>query len=400
MLSLSILGIILSVVLLRYNARRYTSSVFLGIFFFLMSLYGIIQYILFFSESVPLVAITFTNAGFPTYLIGPAFYIYIRSVLNDTTRLRKRDLLHLLPMLIYLAGSYDYFFSSWTFKTEIATRIIESGFQLQFLKADLGWMYQKFPLLLIYLSRPLLLLVYLLWSVLKLIRFILEGRRSTVPGKQQFMIQWLWVLSGFLFIFTVSHTLQIIVSFEVRDILIFKTLNVLHMISILGLSGLLISPFFFPHILYGLPRFPKSIVEQEEKNIGPGSDPVIQKAIPTKFEENYIDLIGQKTERCMAGNQPYLNRDFNMIQLSVLINIPVHHLTWYFREIKKRSFTDFRNELRIRHAQVLIKEGRTNGMTLEAIGMMSGFLSRNAFLTAFKKVEGLTPSEYMNRFKH
>lgn len=36
-------------------------------------------------------------------------------------------------------------------------------------------------------------------------------------------------------------------------------------------------------------------------------------------------------------------------------------------------------------------------MTLEAIGMLSGFLTRNTFFTAFKKFEGISPGVYVEK---
>jgi AraC-like DNA-binding protein len=62
-----------------------------------------------------------------------------------------------------------------------------------------------------------------------------------------------------------------------------------------------------------------------------------------------------------------------------------------------QSFTDFRNEWRIIYAKKLIKEGKATGMTLEAIGLLSGFTSRNTFFTAFKKREGVSPGVFAAR---
>ncbi|MEI6436852.1 MAG: helix-turn-helix domain-containing protein, partial [Bacteroidota bacterium] len=84
--------------------------------------------------------------------------------------------------------------------------------------------------------------------------------------------------------------------------------------------------------------------------------------------------------------------------LSKLIKIPAHHLAYYYREVKKQSFNDFRNVWRINHAKNLIKEGKANELTLEAIGQLSGFSSRNAFFTAFKKAEGTSPRAFANQY--
>jgi len=62
-------------------------------------------------------------------------------------------------------------------------------------------------------------------------------------------------------------------------------------------------------------------------------------------------------------------------------------------------FTDFRNRWRVNHAKNLILEGKFNDLTLEAIGLLSGFTSRNTFLNAFKKAEGISPNAFLSEIK-
>ena len=97
----------------------------------------------------------------------------------------------------------------------------------------------------------------------------------------------------------------------------------------------------------------------------------------------------------MLELQPFLQPDLNMAQFAVTIQIPVHHLAYYFREVKKQSFSDYRNKWRIDNAKKLISEGKASGLTLEAIGLQSGFATRNTFLTAFKRSEGISPNTFV-----
>ncbi|MEI8049706.1 MAG: helix-turn-helix domain-containing protein, partial [Bacteroidota bacterium] len=216
--------------------------------------------------------------------------------------------------------------------------------------------------------------------------------------QQHYMTQWLSYLLGFIFVLTVSHTLVMLESISNKDLKYFFTLDLLQVMSGLGLSGLLTLPFFFPGILYGLPRFP-------EKNairmpVGTASDalPGEAKRNLLNLEPDYLFSIGQKADSCMKELQPYLQPECNLAYLSKLIKIPVHHLAYYFREIKKQSFNDYRNAWRIKHAKYLIKDGKANELTLEAIGLLSGFSSRNTFFTAFKKVEGTSPGAFATKF--
>lgn len=212
------------------------------------------------------------------------------------------------------------------------------------------------------------------------------------------MVKWLSVLLLLLFILVSSHSLLFAKFFVWKDINIFYTLNVLQILSGIGLTGLLISPFFFPNILYGLPQVPEEILTAVHNHAEGDYSAKKGKKQTFNFESDYLFSIGQITDSCMKELHPYLHPDFNLTQLSVLIHIPVHHLAYYFREVKKQSFNDYRNEWRINHAKNLIRKGRASELTIEAIGLLSGFSSRNTFLTSFKKVEGIAPVVFADQF--
>ncbi len=394
-LPLSLLGIFLSVILLYFNARNYKSSIYLSIFFLTISIYGLIQYAVLYSKSVFLVSIVFINIGFLSYLIGPMFYWYIRSVLSDDPSLKKNDILHLLPMLIFFAFSLTQIFSPWSHKVEIATRIVENG---NYIVEYNSTVFYNIPSFIIFLSRPVLLLSYAVWSLILFHRYFKAKRNSSVLSQQFYMTKWLLVLFACLFILIFSHILLIITASRLENIMLFYTLNVLQFFSGVGMTGMLISPFFFPGVLYGLPRFPLITETLNPEVDDADMYPSIEKTNAARFESDYLLIIQQKTESGMIEFQPYLESDCNLASFSKIIKIPSHHLAYYFKEVKKQSFNDFRNELRVNHAKKLIMEGKAAGLTLEAIGLLSGFASRNTFFTAFKKIEGVTPGSFASRY--
>lgn len=395
LLSLSILGIVLSAILLFFNARRFASSIYLGAFFFLVSLYCFIEYAVVYSKFVPLVAAIFINAGFLTYLTGPALYWYFRSVLSDDSRLKKKDLWHLLPMLIFLAGTMNYIVTPWPFKLEIASRLIEDrNFIGEF---EYVYLYQLIPKHLVYLSRPFLIFIYAIFSLTALARFIHKKSAAMVFARHKYIIKWLSVLLAFWFVLIVSHTLLLKESFAMQDSGLFYTLNFLQTLSLIGLTGLMISIFFFPGILYGLPQLPQSYDTNIRKS---EIREVFREALPKSnqtFKTEYLDSIRQKADACMKELQPYLQSDCNLASVAKLTKIPAHHISWFFREIMRQSFNDYRNEWRVKHAKLLILEGRSSELSMEGIGLLSGFSSRNAFYSAFKKVEGMTPGAFVDQ---
>ena len=390
LLSLSILGIFLSLILLYFNARKYRSSLYLGLFFFLISLYGLYQYILLFSKSVTLISLFLYNVSIvvsPIYLIGPMLYWYVRSVLTDQSKLKRSDLWHFLPAIIFFIAALPNAFVPWDEKVEVARTVINDKGYILVYQATL--LSKIFPKVVIFISRFALVLGYTLWSLAMFINYLQKRKASTVFSTQQFMKKWLFLLLGFLLVLVVSQIFLLIKSFEMHLSELFFTLSIVRVISGAGLIGLLISPFFFPAILYGLPRMPEI---NEQKNDLQENE---KRKTTVSLESEYLNSIGQRTESYMKEFQPFLQPDFNLTQLSAQIHIPVHHLGYFFREKQKQTFTDYRNRWRTNYAKNLINEGKASELTIEAIGLNSGFPNRNAFLNAFKKFEGNTPSNFL-----
>ena len=51
-----------------------------------------------------------------------------------------------------------------------------------------------------------------------------------------------------------------------------------------------------------------------------------------------------------------------------------------------------------KHARTLLSEGNADEITMEAIGMLSGFSTGNTFFSVFKKSEGISPGAFAAKF--
>ena len=397
LLFLSLLGVFLSVILLLYHEKKFGATIYLGFFFFSLSIYAFCQYILLYSKSVFLITFFLYNfsalASLP-YLIGPMLYWYTRSVLCDNSDLKKSDGWHLLLMALFFAISIPQNCTPLSAKITSALALaIDTNFIAHFKGTPLS---NLFSVKAIFLSRPLIVLAYTIWSIGLFARFLTHRKKQIVLSRQSFMTKWLILLLGFLLLLLISQILSIPKAFTMEFSEMYFTLNFVRLLSGLGLIGLLISPFFFPAILYGLPRIlsVEIPVKKEAEVTKQKAEATVKASL--NLETKYLQHIYQKADSFMKENQPYLEPGFNLAQLSVKINVPAHHLGYCFREIKRQHFNEYRNEWRINHAKTLIKEGKANEVTLEAIGLLSGYSSRNAFISDFKKFEGVSPSIYVS----
>jgi hypothetical protein len=244
LLFLSLSGIFLSALLLYFNARNYRSTLYLGLFLLLLSLYSLFQYILLYSKSVTLISLFLWNIAIlssPLYLIGPLLYWYIRSVLTDNAKLKRGDAWHLLPMIIFFIAAVPHAFVPWHEKVEAARTVVaDAGFIGEYRATLLAKIFSP---TLEYLTRPVLVLGYTLWSAGLFLFYLKKGKETAVFSKQLFMKKWLFFLLGFLLVLVTTQILLIIRAFKMDFSYLYFHINQLRIISSFGLIGLLITPF-------------------------------------------------------------------------------------------------------------------------------------------------------------
>jgi len=408
--TLFLLGVFLSVVLAIFNYRKNPATIWLSLFFFSVSVYCLIHYVLFYSDSIILVALFFkSNIGIITLLPGLVLYFYTKLTVKDKERLKPIDWLHFLPVaLIFMGGVHNYF-SPWTQKLQMASDFILNNKSLisYYQQSDLG----SGSFYLTFFFRPLYNFLYLLGAFVVFYKQKSKIRDSHVFSHQKFMYSWLSVLYILFFVLIISHSALLYAHYFTNQTSIAHTFFLIQLIALTGLVALLFSPFLFPGILYGLPQ-----VKNYESQIDKASGPVLSGELiedtgspdesrdkdtgERRLEEKYLQTIDNLIDACMKEHQPYLNPAFNMAMLSVLINIPVHHVAYYFKEVKCQSISDYRNFWRVEYAKKLIAEGKSKNLTLEAIARLSGFSSRNTFLVSFKKHGKMTPKEFMKNQKN
>ncbi|MFZ4770203.1 MAG: helix-turn-helix domain-containing protein [Ferruginibacter sp.] len=334
-----------------------------------------------------------TNFAFPTYAIGPISYIYIRSILRDNSRLRKKDIWHFIPMIVYFLASLPYILSSYSFKVNIAKAIIaDPGFLAEYRFTILSnW----FSIPGLYLSRPLLAFAYTVASGIMLYKHFRLHKPLDNNIGEQIVYRWLMTFLGFQLLLFISYIFYIFGAFDVAGSSLSLSEDVINFTSSIGLIGLIISPFLFPRILYGLPNISVT-------GFTPKHDIIEEKELPIKkepnYNEDYMRFINEKVDECMNKHQLYLQKDLNLPKISVLLNIPTHHLAYFFSSYLKTTFNDYRNLFRVEHAKRLLIDHKATMITLEAVGLLSGFSNRNTFSRVFKEQVGISPSTFVLEF--
>lgn len=101
-------------------------------------------------------------------------------------------------------------------------------------------------------------------------------------------------------------------------------------------------------------------------------------------------------ENLLIEQKFFLDPELTLDKIADRLNLSKSHLSRLINAELKTSFPDYINQLRIKEAQYYLKHPDFSNYTLVAIGLEAGFASKTTFNNTFKKVTGMTPSEYKN----
>ncbi len=96
----------------------------------------------------------------------------------------------------------------------------------------------------------------------------------------------------------------------------------------------------------------------------------------------------------LANDKPYLNRKLGVNELAKKIGITKQKLTYVVNDVMETNFYGIINKYRILEAKEMLKKPHTQNYKIDVISQIVGFQSKSSFNACFKKITGLTPSEF------
>ena len=359
-LFLSFLGVLLSLVILRFNPK----NKFLAAFYFLTCINGTFPVAIYYFK-IPLFSVILLVHIFPLFfLIGPCIFFYYRGEITKSIALRKSDLLHLLPFVISILLILPYVFQSIEYKYQYITYFNASNFEAMNRMSVL-----KMPLRSFLVAKNFHQLGYLVY--IGFWYYQVSQKDSFVLHKSK--KQWLNFLTITLLI---SNVLIVLLTFfTLSDMNQSRTVSpypTLILSSVLG-TVIYISIFFFPNVLY----------EEVKKQAEP-------RLLLQPEGEQIQDF--EKALESYLHTQPYLFADFGKPKMISDLKISDRFFTYYFNEYLGSSFAQWKSDLRIDYANNLVQNGYLKNHTIESLALLVGFQSRSKFSTAFKSRIGSLPS--------
>ena len=115
------------------------------------------------------------------------------------------------------------------------------------------------------------------------------------------------------------------------------------------------------------------------------------------LSDHDLDRYERVLDKIMAERKLWADSEMKLKVLSSESNIPSHHLTQLLNTRKGQNFNEYINSMRVEVSCGMLDQGNGD-LSIEEIGYRCGFNSKTTFYRWFKKLKGMSPSEY--QMKH
>jgi AraC-like DNA-binding protein len=391
MLLLSGFGIFFSMVLLVSNKGYKSANIYLGLFLTLFNFIILTHYLYIYNNSKVTIAILLSipiNAA--AYTIGPLAFLYVRSILKNNAHFTNYDWIHFIVFCIMFLGRLPYNLSDWDSKLLIADQIINNSWS----SLSHTSLNSFLPLMINYKLKVIHFLLYIIAIWYLILNKIFKKSSSNDEVKpSKILINWLFFFSiivSFLVVF-----LCVLLFPHAKDKLTYQNEGkILFSLVFSGFLVLVLGLILFPQILYGKP------LEKVASKVYKNKKAALEKGelISISFDLNYIEKIKLALNYWVEENK-FLEVESSIYSISKDINLPFHHITYFFNQVNDEKYIDWRNRLRVEYAINLIKNKKGFHQTIESLGKESGFKSNSAFIRCFKQLTNKLPNEYIKDLK-
>ena len=133
-----------------------------------------------------------------------------------------------------------------------------------------------------------------------------------------------------------------------------------------------------------------------QQHIATDSDPTRQRYKGSGLSDCDKGQVLARIKKVMEDVDEYCSPEFSVLRLSSLAGYKPKDISEVIHDFYNCNFNAFLNEYRIREACRRVAEDSSfTRLTIQGMANSVGFKSRSAFIAAFKKFAGLTPSEYI-----
>lgn len=312
------------------------------------------------------------------FMYGPLILLYTLALTRPDFRIQKKHSLYFIPALAYFIHRIPFYLQTNAFKLYDVSVAYQRNLVPKTKATPIWW----FPHVLNISGEWLDVLVFI-WSVifnlisLRLVYLYTRKHHTRWFATDNIQLNWLGRTSLYLTsIFVIFAAFSFTDTHDLGDIYIATAISV---------------------IFYAI-TFQVVIHSQVLSGGHPAEEP------KKKYEKS--TLSAQQAEKSlkklltyMETEKPYLNSELGQADLSETLSLSTHHLSQLVNEQLRQNFFDFVNSYRIADIKQKLHDPKLAHLKIEEIAFATGFNSKSAFNTAFKKFTQTTPSQFRKEMK-
>jgi AraC-like DNA-binding protein len=329
-------------------------------------------------------------------LFGPLLYLFTRKLTSESPRLRGRDAGHLLPFALVLAYLLPYYLQPGATKIAYLNDFEAAS------RDDFGWLNQLLNLE--HIGYLLAALQALRWHGRRIRQAFSDLTRLRLRWLGQFLALTLGIIGvgvaafygrkwGVNWLSSVYHFHYL----GVIGLIYWTGYRALAQPELFGYAAPAISPAM-PAAAPEAPAAAVAVAAAVAGQEGAAAEPVGKYQKSNLTAEQAIEL-EQQLLAFMQTQKPYRQNNLTIQELARQLELPKHRLSQLLNEQLGKSFYDFVNEYRVEEVKRLLHDPRYGHYSTLGMAEEAGFNSKATFNAVFKKMTGMTPSEYARQPK-
>jgi AraC-like DNA-binding protein len=322
--------------------------------------------------------------------IAPAYFLYILSITRENHDVKKMQRLILfIPTIILLIANIIIL---GTMDQTTRLSIIQGG---MFGQGEEG-IGNPDLLMAFWIGGILLVFSQIVFAIIKVSR-IMQTETDIMRKEPAYLayLEWRWILG-----ISISVLIFLVINVLVEMLVPVKLIGMVVVYNLLmllsgGITGYL-----------GMKQ--DGLLNQVEKISFASEAPINEISQVEKIPERNSSTsdfisnseakeIHDKLISYLESKKPFINSNYSMHDLCDQLNISRRKISYVLNEVMDKNFYGVINEYRVKEAETLLMKDEMNQLKIEVLGEMVGFQSKSSFNACFKKVTGMTPSEFRNK---
>jgi len=104
--------------------------------------------------------------------------------------------------------------------------------------------------------------------------------------------------------------------------------------------------------------------------------------------------LAEELKQLMQREKLYRESELKLETLATKLGVPKHYISQIINQYYKVNYFEYINLLRIEEARQLLVDADKKAMNIIEVAYTVGYNTKNTFNTAFRRIVGVTPTEY------